>query len=95
MINKTHLAPHVGVSPEWLARDAKAQRGGRPFVLASLRHGVGVEEIVAFLMHQGGCGRLIRVPLDWFRRYSLRALPGVAAGRGTRAAVRTTHTETV
>ncbi len=54
VINKTDLAPHVGVSPDLLARDAAAQRGTRPFVLASLRQGVGVEQIVAFLLYQGG-----------------------------------------
>jgi urease accessory protein len=56
VINKTDLAPHVGVSPEGLARDAEAQRGSRPFVLASLRNGTGVAEVVAFLLRHGGLG---------------------------------------
>ncbi|QIE42231.1 urease accessory protein UreG [Meridianimarinicoccus aquatilis] len=54
VINKTDLAPHVGVSIDLLERDAAASRGTRPFVLASLRHGKGVPEIVQFLEEVGG-----------------------------------------
>ena len=54
VINKTDLAPHVGVSVDLLASDARAARGTRPFVMASLRHGKGVPEIVAFLEDIGG-----------------------------------------
>jgi urease accessory protein len=54
IINKTDLAPHVGVSVDLLERDAAAARGSRPFVLASLRQGVGVTRIVRFLEEVGG-----------------------------------------
>ncbi len=54
VINKTDLAPHVGVDPAMLDSDARAARGQRPFVMARLRHGVGVSEIVAFLERDGG-----------------------------------------
>ncbi len=54
VINKTDLAPHVGVSVALLASDAQAARGTRPFVMASLRHGKGLPEIVAFLEAIGG-----------------------------------------
>lgn len=54
VINKTDLAPHVGVDPVLLEADARRARGPRPFVMASLRHGVGVPEIVAFLEDTGG-----------------------------------------
>jgi urease accessory protein len=54
VINKTDLAPHVGVDPAMLESDARAARGHRPFVMARLRHGVGVSEIVAFLVRDGG-----------------------------------------
>ena len=53
VINKTDLAPHVGASLEVMDRDARKQRGERPFVFTSLKHREGVEEIVAFIEHQG------------------------------------------
>ncbi len=54
VVNKVDLAPHVGVDAEQLEHDACAARGGRPFVMASLRHDRGVDEIVAFLQREGG-----------------------------------------
>ncbi|MDJ0827117.1 MAG: urease accessory protein UreG [Rhodobacter sp.] len=54
VVNKTDLAPHVGVDPVLLASDARAARAGRPFVMAALRTGRGVDEIVAFLKDEGG-----------------------------------------
>lgn len=54
IVNKTDLAPHVGVDAALLASDAKAARGDRPFVMAALRHGGGVPEVVAFLKEAGG-----------------------------------------
>lgn len=53
-VNKTDLAPHVGVDLELLESDARAGRAGRPFVLGALRHGRGVHEVVAFLEREGG-----------------------------------------
>jgi urease accessory protein len=54
VINKVDLAPYVGVDPELLERDAKAARGERPFVMASLKSGTGVAEVVEFLKTEGG-----------------------------------------
>jgi len=54
VVNKTDLAPHVGVDLDLLERDARAARDGRPFVMARLRHGAGVDEIVGFLVREGG-----------------------------------------
>jgi urease accessory protein len=54
VINKVDLAPHVGVDPDLLRSDATAARVGRPFVMASLRAGTGVDEVVAFLVREGG-----------------------------------------
>jgi len=54
IINKTDLAPHVGVDLDLLESDSRAARGARPFVMASLRQGHGVDEVVAFLEAQGG-----------------------------------------
>lgn len=62
VINKTDLAPHVGASLEVMERDAARMRAGRPFVFAALRHGSGVDEIVAQIRALSGLG-LAAVPL--------------------------------
>ena len=54
VINKVDLAPYVGVDPVLLESDARAARGARPFVMASLKSGRGVAEVVAFLKREGG-----------------------------------------
>jgi urease accessory protein len=51
VINKTDLAPAVGADLEVMARDSKKMRGDGPFVFAQVKHGVGVEEIVAHVVH--------------------------------------------
>ena len=37
-----------------MARDAKAQRKARPFVMANMKTGQGVDEVIAFLREKGG-----------------------------------------
>jgi len=54
VVNKVDLAPHVGVDLEQLTSDTAAARGARPFVMASLREGRGVAEVVAFVEEAGG-----------------------------------------
>jgi urease accessory protein len=54
VVNKVDLAPHVGVDADQLARDARTARGARPFVMASLRAGLGVDEVVRFIKREGG-----------------------------------------
>lgn len=54
IVNKTDLAPYVGVDPVQLEVDTKAARGPRPYVMAQLRGGVGMAEIIAFLTREGG-----------------------------------------
>jgi urease accessory protein len=54
VINKTDLAPYVGVRLDVMERDALRMRGGKPFVFASLRQTIGVDEIAEFLVKQGG-----------------------------------------
>ncbi len=49
LINKIDLAPHVGASLEVMQRDAKIQRGERPFLLTNMMTGQGVSEIVRWL----------------------------------------------
>lgn len=56
VINKIDLAPMVGASLEVMARDAKAQRGERPFVFSNLKTGEGLDEIIAFIKRQGLLG---------------------------------------
>ena len=54
IINKTDLAPHVGVDLDRMDADARANRGSRPHLFTDLKSGRGVGEIVAFLSEQGG-----------------------------------------
>jgi urease accessory protein len=54
VINKTDLATYVGANLDIMARDAKAQRKGRPFVMANMKTGQGVDEVIAFLREKGG-----------------------------------------
>ncbi len=51
VINKTDLAPAVGADLKIMERDAKKMRGDGPVVFAQVKHGVGVEEIIAYIMH--------------------------------------------
>ncbi len=54
IVNKVDLAPYVGVDLDLLQRDTAAARGARPYVMASLRDGRGVAEVVAFVEEAGG-----------------------------------------
>lgn len=54
VVNKTDLAPYVGVDPVLLEADTQRARGTKPYVMAQLRQGQGVAEIIAFLQHEGG-----------------------------------------
>ena len=54
VVNKTDLAPHVGVDLALLETDTRQARGSRPYVMARLRQGVGIEAVVAFLQREGG-----------------------------------------
>ena len=53
VINKIDLAPYVGASLEVMDRDAKKMRGERPFVFSNLKTGVGLEQIVQFIIEAG------------------------------------------
>ena len=54
VINKIDLAPYVGASLEVMKTDALRMRKGRPFVLANMKAGDGLEAIIAFLRLRGG-----------------------------------------
>ncbi|GAA6167359.1 urease accessory protein UreG [Sessilibacter corallicola] len=53
IINKTDLAPLVGASLEVMDRDAKAQRGERPFLFTNLKAEQGLQEIIDFVIDAG------------------------------------------
>jgi urease accessory protein len=54
VVNKTDLAPHVGVDLDLLEADTRRARGERPYVMARVRQGVGIEQVVDFLQTEGG-----------------------------------------
>ncbi|PCJ82912.1 MAG: urease accessory protein UreG [Hyphomicrobiales bacterium] len=54
IINKSDLAPYVEVDLKEMARDAQTARAGRPHIVSDLKHGKGVDEIIAFLADNGG-----------------------------------------
>ncbi|MEM1372396.1 MAG: urease accessory protein UreG [Pseudomonadota bacterium] len=54
VINKTDLAPHVGADLSVMERDATWMRAGRPFVFTALRHGQGVDDVIAHIADIGG-----------------------------------------
>ncbi len=61
VVNKTDLAPYVGVDVALLESDTKVARGARPYVLARLRQGEGVAQIIRFLEQEGGL-KLAAIP---------------------------------
>ncbi len=56
VINKTDLAPAVGVSLMNLERDAISVRHDRPFVFSNLRDGQGGQAIASFVIDRGMLG---------------------------------------
>jgi urease accessory protein len=56
VINKIDLAPLVGANLEVMARDAGRMRGERRFVFTNIRAGQGVDDVVRFVVQQGGLG---------------------------------------
>ncbi len=58
VINKTDLAAAVGADLKVMERDTLKMRGAGPFVFAQVKHGKGVDEIVAHILHawQHACG---------------------------------------
>lgn len=54
IINKTELAPYVGVDLKQLEADAGIARDGRPTAMTDLRTQKGVDQVVSFLQDAGG-----------------------------------------
>ncbi len=50
VINKIDLAPYVGADLSVMERDARAQRGDRPQAFTDLKHGVGVDDVLRWIV---------------------------------------------
>src|SRR5437016_11644472 len=50
VINKTDLAGAVGADLKIMERDAKRMRGDGPFVFAQVKHGLGIDRIIAHVL---------------------------------------------
>ncbi|MFG1237969.1 urease accessory protein UreG [Xanthobacter autotrophicus DSM 597] len=57
VVNKTDLAPMVGADLAVMEADTIRMRAGRPYVFSSIRNGVGVEVVAAFIEKAGGLTR--------------------------------------
>lgn len=54
LINKTDLAPYVGVNLDLMKNDVEHARNDLPYVFGQMKNNRGVEDIVNFLNQQGG-----------------------------------------
>ncbi|WP_368188356.1 urease accessory protein UreG [Aestuariibius sp. HNIBRBA575] len=53
-VNKTDLAPYVGVDLTQLDHDTQTARSTRPYILGAVRDNNGIDDVVTFLKTQGG-----------------------------------------
>ncbi|MSU48444.1 MAG: urease accessory protein UreG [Opitutus sp.] len=51
IINKIDLAPHVGADLAVMDRDAKVQRGARPFLFCDLKREHNLDAVIAWIEH--------------------------------------------
>ena len=54
LINKTDLAPHVGVNLELMQNDVEIARNKLPYVFGQMKNNQGIEHITSFLNTEGG-----------------------------------------
>ena len=54
IINKTDLAPYVGVNLQNMKKDVAKARNGLPYVFGEMKNSSGIEKISNFLFEQGG-----------------------------------------
>ena len=59
LINKTDLAPYVGVNLNLMTNDVKLARKELPYVFGQMKNNQGIEGIIDFLDEQGG------LSIDW------------------------------
>lgn len=52
VINKVDLAPYVGADLGVMERDARRQRGERPFVFTNLRTGEGLNDVIRWIRRE-------------------------------------------
>ncbi|HPG18460.1 MAG TPA: urease accessory protein UreG [Opitutaceae bacterium] len=52
IINKTDLAPLVGADLGVMERDAKVQRGARPFLFCDLKREHNLDQVIAWIEHE-------------------------------------------
>jgi urease accessory protein len=74
VINKIDLADQVGSSLEVMDRDSKKMRGDRPFLFTDLKHNIGLDAVIDWL--------LAKVTLADRRRLGTAAQPGKLAMGG-------------
>ena len=54
LVNKTDLAPYVGVDLDKMKNDVEIARNKLPYVFGQMRNNTGVDSITSFLNEQGG-----------------------------------------
>ena len=54
LVNKTDLAPHVGVDLEQMKNDVEIARNKLPYVFGQMKNNNGLDSITSFLNEQGG-----------------------------------------
>ena len=54
LVNKTDLAPHVGVDLKQMKNDVEIARNKLPFVFGQMKNNAGIDTINSFLNEQGG-----------------------------------------
>jgi len=54
LINKTDLAPYVGVNLDLMKNDVEHARNDLPYVFGQMKNNRGIEDIINFLNQQGG-----------------------------------------
>jgi urease accessory protein len=59
VINKIDLAPMVGANLEVMREDTLRMRVKRPFVFTNLKSGEGVDQVISFIVREGGLTDLV------------------------------------